>query len=699
MRTTPLTLVALASAILVADVAAQLTPAPGRRSRDLEQQAPVRERCFHRLALAGDTCDEQAADFVQRHAAQLGISPARLRLGPVRTVTAGRGGRRRYGLQQQFVHDFAVEGHGLTYGIDKADRIRSAHGVLSDRLAELPPPVLPADDARDLALALRGLTFADFRGAPSVTGVARLVAGEPRLLHRVVGVTRDMVPLAIEIDAHDASLVRVFEQRYDGKVKTGTHSYDDTDTPFDLGTGRGYVYNSVKQALAGKDTFRPLTNFAVSSSTPLVGEVGLIHGRFAQVFNADGVIIDQPTLEYPYPDSDPTVFGGLITGADLFDHTNTYVWIDRAGTWIAKALGTNPIDRAMPVYVNEDVANAFFSPSDPDGPTGFPGGFFLFGDFGDEPGEEMKDFSRDPSVVVHEYVHGVVDGMGATFGSGDVDWPERAVNEALADYGAASMLRDPKVGRVLAEYAALDLGLTGDALRDLQEPLTLQDDLGRVLGFPSGLPQEHSAGQIFGAYLWRARTGLKKSADETFLVDMLGWPQSSAEVGFPSVTPGNAADAYEAFYFGCVDAAIAGVLDGGQGALARRQRQAGVILGAALTHGLAGQTDDSTYAFDGAEGLRVALRSEFLGTLDTHTIDLDLVEGQTVSIVAKGLKKTPLDATFSGDSFTLVKDKKTNAKGTVAKYPKIEIDATGTYRLQVTTSGEGGEYALRVRAK
>lgn len=689
---------AFAVALLAVDVSAQLPvgPAPGRRGRDVAEDVA---RCFHRLSLAGDTCEEQAADFVARHARDLGTSPARVQLGPVRQVDVGRRRRRTYGLQEQRVHGFVVEGHGLTYAIDESGRIRSAHGVLSDRAADMPPPSLLPHDARALALGLQGLTLSDFRARPVVIGVARLVDGRLRLLQRVEGVTHDLVPLAIELDAYDGSLVRVFERRYDGKVTTGTHSYDGVDSTFDLGKAKGYRYKSMKHALDGKDNFTKLDNFAVTDSTPLVGEAGLIHGRFAQVFNADGLVVDQPSLEYPYADGDPTLVSGLISSANLFDHTNTYAWFDEAGTWIEKQLGDHPLDRTMPVYVNQDITNAYFSPSDPDGPNGFPGGFFVFGDFGDGLAELMHDFSRDPSIVVHEYVHGIVDGLGASFGDADADNPERAVNEALADYGAAAMLGDPKVGRVLVAYAGDALGLTGDSFRDLESRLTLQDDLFDVIGFTSGLPQEHAAGEIFGAFLWRARDDLKKDADETILVDMLAWPQSAAEVGFPDVTPANAGDAYEAFYFGCVEASIDGLLAADDGSLAKRQKKAGAVLGAALAHGLAGQTDANTYVFDATEGLKLKLGSEFLGTHTSHTLDLALSAGQQVSILAKGRKGTAVDATLTGGSFTLDKGKKTNKKGTLAKYPKVQIDATDTYRLVIESPDEPGEYTLKIKVK
>ncbi len=696
---------ALSTALLCEDSLAQISvgTSPGRRGRGVVEDGVARQTCFHRLSLSGNTCDDQATDFVVRYATQLGVAPSAVKLGKVRTVRAGTSRSRSYGRQPQLVHGFVAEGYGLTYGLDEFDRIRSAHGVLSPDAAELPPPSLLADDARELALGLQGLERADFRAEPVVHGVARHIDGELRLLQRVTGVKHDFTPLAIELDAYTGLVVRVFEHRYDGKVKTGTHTYDDVDSPFDLGKARGYVYKRVKHALAAKDSFAPLKNFSTSDSTPLVGDLGMMYGRYAQVFNADGVIVTSAELEFPYTDDDATLYGGgIISGADLFDHSNTYQWFDSAGTWVEKSLGTNPLDRTMPVYVNEDVVNAFFSPTDPDGDgAGFPPGFFLFGDFGDgSPEEVMHDFSRDPSVVIHEYMHGVVDGLGATFGSGGLDTPERAVNEALADFGAAAMLNDPKVGQVLAAFAGADLGIAGDSLRDLEKELTFQDDLFSVLGLTTSLPEEHAVGELFGAYLWRARAGLKKSATEMFLVDMLSWPQSSAEVGFPTVTVGNAEEAFEAFLFGCVAAAMDDVLETGAGAPARRQRQAGTILGAALAHGLAGQTDDSTYVFDGTEGLNVAFKSAFLGSLDEHAFDVDLEAGQSLAISATGRKGTAVDVTFSGDDFELIKPKKTNGKLTSAKLPKIVIGTTGTYRVSVSNPGsEGGDYILRVKAK
>ena len=458
----------------------------------------------------------------------------------------------------------------------------------------------------------------------------------------------------------------------------------------------------MKHAISAKDAPTQLKNFAVSESTPIIADAGKIYGRFAQVFNADGVVVTSADFDYPYADDDTTLFGGsLISGADLFDHTNTYYWFDAAGTWIERELGVNPIDRVMPVYVNEDVMNAFFSPVDPDEEgAGFAPGFFLFGDFGDGPDDLMHDFSRDPSIVIHEYLHGVIDGLGATFGEGALDMPERGVNEALADFGAAAMLGDPKIGRVLGTFAATELGLTDAYVRDLESELTLQDNLFDVVGFTTSLPEEHHVGELFGAYLWRASRGLKKTATETFLADMLQWPQSSAEVGYPSVTPANADEAYEAFMFGCVEAAIDTVLADEGAAKPRLQRQAGIILAAAMAHGLSGQSEASTYTFDATDGLRCGFRSEFLGTLTSHDIQLTLAEGQTVSIAAKGIGGMQIDVSFDSEDLTLEKPKKVNAKQTWAALPKVVAGAAGTYTLSVTNLDSGtGEYILRIKAK
>ncbi len=111
-------------------------------------------------------------------------------------------------------------------------------------------------------------------------------------------------------------------------------------------------------------------------------------------------------------------------------------------------------------------------------------------------GQAGHDFSYDASVILHEYTHAVIgtDRLGGrvldTYG---LDDSPRAMNEALADYFAATVADAAVVGRYGIGKVAPNL------VRDLGTPRKCPDDL---------VNEIHADGRIFGAAVWAIRTAL-----------------------------------------------------------------------------------------------------------------------------------------------------------------------------------------------
>ncbi len=673
-----------------------------------------------RVRMPGDDARARSRAFLDAFGEAFGVTRD-VELDDARDLSRRADGSTRHARMGQRVHGFEFEGHGMTLRYDEQGDILSARGFVSDDAARLPPPVLDEGAGRTAALAgLGALGLTEFRTDPVLNRVGRLVDGSPRLLYRIDAIPAgSMVPISVEVDAADGSVVRVFENVTHG---SGTFLYDEDgagplplEHEFKTGTGKGSAYKNPAAALAAKDGLTSFKDLGKSDIVPGIAIDGMLNGRWGQVVDApDGGPIPvafAPDYVFEYGDDDPTTTG-LIEVYNLFDHTNTYYWVQAAGRYMGKVYGSSPIDYSMPVFVNFDDAgdgyvNAFFTSVDADeGDTGFPPGYLLFGEFTEISFDVMDDLSRDPSVVIHEYTHALVHGAGGVFGAGDLDSPERAVNEALADYGASTLLRDPLVGEVFAFHSGPDIALFDEALRDLESAVTLQDNLFDTPGFLPGWPEEHDAGEIFGAFTWRSRTALKnKFTDPLFLVDMLDWPQSSAEVGFPVLNAGNIQAAYEAFYSACVDSILAGILTA-PGNLKKNTKNAGKLLGAAMAHGLKGAPETGNHRFTVLEGEKLALafNSEFLGSLDEHQIEFELAAGQQLSVSIKGDKQdaTQVDFAFDDDldDFVYGKDKKVNAKGTLASQTKIEVAVADVYTLSLSNvDANGGRYKLVFKVK
>ncbi|GJM21958.1 MAG: hypothetical protein DHS20C15_18730 [Planctomycetota bacterium] len=652
----------------------------------------------------GDSRRERARDFVNRHGTAFGFGFG-LQAGEARELDEQ--GRRVF--VPQTVRGHELEGHGLTVRFDDDERVTLAHGAFSAQVAGARPATVRAADAITSALRDADIDPADLQVPASSRPIARLTEDSVQLIHKVTALV-DHRPFALEVDAQSGELLSVREDVVHG---TGTFKYGDDDLSFSTRSGKGGVFKNIKAAKQEKVSLTGLPNMSADAVNLLFAPQGSLTGRYVQVLDATGLQIVSPDYLFAFDPMSQLLINGQLVESELFDHVNTYWWLSRMGAFMQKIFGNDfPADYSVPALVNYNdngngYLNAYYTPIDLDGAGPYGDGYLVFGEFSGNTGDPMDDFSRDPSIACHEYTHMVVDKAGGAFGDAPLDTPSRAFNEALADYAAAGFLKDPALGEVLLAHGTeVDWGVAGPSLRDLRRELTLQDDLWNLVGGSTGLPQEHEAGNILGSALWRARKALKsKVADKLIFEHLADLPQSTAETGHPSVTPGNATEAWDAYSF-AVFRALCDELLADDTKLA--VRRAGQLTGAFMSHGIAGVDEDRSIEFDATEkGLALAFGGEFLGSLDEHEIVLQLAEGQQLTLSVKGRKGTLVDFELDADvgesdgaEIMATKPKKVNAKGTKAAQAKLLVQDAGSYRLTLSnTDAEGGEYAFKLKVK
>ncbi len=599
----------------------------------------------------------------------------------------------------QTVHGFPLEGRGLVVRFDRKGGVVGASGNLLGAVA-VAPPVLGDSAAEVIAsthLATLGVDAGAFLVGPGasrravVSRTARATNGAVLLVLRVDTVLREgLRPLSVDVDATTGSVLRVFENRSTGE---GAYHFGGDSLPFLTGTGTGSVYPNLKAAIGSKAGTKPLADLGIEDVVPGLAEDGLLFGRFAHVLDDLGVDIFSASHTFkPVSDDAPAE-------ASFFDQVNTYFWLTDAGRRFEKILGESAASYAIPAVVNvAGLVNAFFSTSDLG--LGHGSGFFAFGDVSNETGDPMDDFSRDPSVVFHEYTHGVVEKAGHGFGASPVDTPPRAVNEALADFFAASFLNDARIGPAFAVHLGPDLGVFAGSLRDLTDPRSFPDDLFDVVG-QGGLPEEHEAGVIFGSTLWKVRRVLKKTSEAIVFSSLPYWPVTTGEVGFGSVTPQNAEDAYAAYFGQCLAELLLDVelQKGASAALA--------ALGAMWCNGALGSPDAGTVPLvdaTGAKGARASFTSSFASAGAQHAVDLILVPGQKISVSFTGSKKDGTRVDFSFDDgpgdFAHGKGKVVKNGGEKASESGIVVVNGGVYRLTVLNlGGAPGAYKASIAVK
>lgn len=646
--------------------------------------------------VGGGTPPRQLATLLGRYGRHFGRR-GRVALGAARVISHHDDGRPDAVRVPQTVHGFEALGHGLVARFDERGHLHEVHGVLGDALAELPPPELDRGEGWEAALrhlvGPMGLDHDDLIATRATWPIARVLEDGAHLVWRTEVVLRtDLSSIGVDVDAHDGSILEVF----DNTVHGGTFVSFGEQIRFSTGKGSGSVYRTIDDAALAATASAVLPAIATEDVMPSTGAVaGTLVGRFAHVIDNEDYVVQAPAgLDFPFDDE------GVPDEAEAFDHVNTYYWLTRAAKRVRRLFRGFDSDYAMPAVVNVDgMFNAFYSTADLG--LGHGSGYFAFGQFDEYTGDVMDDFSRDPSIVAHEYTHGAVEKMGIGLLFNPVDTPPRAVNEAVADYFAAGILEDARVGGSFIVHSGGDLAMDGDALRNLAEPKVFPTNLFDVTS--GGKPQEHAAGHIFGAALWRARGEVGAGRfDRAVARSMPSWPVSTAEVGIPYVNAQNAEIATAAFNYECLEPILEQLEN-------RKKKRKGRklamrALGAFMTHGVMGQRGIATYELDTRRYRRAKFDAAFLGGLDEHDLDLELRKGQRVWIVVSG---HPADGTLVDVSLDATNKQVRQPKGKAVlndgqrvKLRKMKVKKNGTYRVTFgNPGGLGGRYHVKIRVK
>ncbi|MDI6752405.1 MAG: T9SS type A sorting domain-containing protein [bacterium] len=146
------------------------------------------------------------------------------------------------------------------------------------------------------------------------------------------------------------------------------------------------------------------------------------------------------------------------------------------------------------VHYGTDYDNAFYYPSE---------NVICFGD-----GDVCEDFARSRDVIYHEYTHAVVNHIYNLLPYGQPG----AMDEALADYFAASICNDSNIGEWVM-------------------PKGNQRNLVNTYRYPEDWQGEvHDDGRIYAGALWKIREALgKEEADKLIFESLFFQPQSFKE--------------------------------------------------------------------------------------------------------------------------------------------------------------------------
>lgn len=113
-----------------------------------------------------------------------------------------------------------------------------------------------------------------------------------------------------------------------------------------------------------------------------------------------------------------------------------------------------------------------------------------------------KDFAYDGDVVFHEFMHAITTSLISKINSLGLDeWgihsEPGALNEAWADYFAASFTDDPNIG----EYSSSEQGYSEISLRNLDNNYTCPNNI---------IGEMHNDGLVWSGALWEIRSYIKK---------------------------------------------------------------------------------------------------------------------------------------------------------------------------------------------
>lgn len=192
---------------------------------------------------------------------------------------------------------------------------------------------------------------------------------------------------------------------------------------------------------------------------------GTVTGRLLHVISALDLKVWSPQLTFFFPENDRR-----------FDLGQAYFTIDQGYRWLKEHLGVelnHPIE--VKLHVGEGgVSNAAFYHDN---------SIYL----GTGDGQIYKDMIRDPSVLIHESIHAVIDAYAGLPSEGEGG----GFNEGFADLFTALILDNPRIGE--ASY------VPGPFRRTLEN---------RLMAYKDFAPGVYQNGTIVGGTFWDMKSSL-----------------------------------------------------------------------------------------------------------------------------------------------------------------------------------------------
>lgn len=650
----------------------------------------------------GSTIHERYKNFVERYGFLLDIDADAGLTAPIAGTRLNT--TKALSLRsKQEIHGFQCKGYGLTVLFDENGNIRGAHGIVVPKSRRPAPPRFAPGDALRMAnehWKLRGVAAASWRTAPRVgVKIVDFTTGAARLCYQIDGIlSNPLTPVSVLVDADTGSILREFNNYSSG---TGEYHHNNTTSYFKTGGGKGTVYTDIYAARYNSYKNVALADVAAATAVPSLAENGMLYGKYAQIID-EGAWNDQTTY---FSNVDINIFDLKhnfkfsplnASTYDRFDATNVYYHISKFAKAMSKLFIFSPAFYSIPVVTNvKGLENAFFTTGDL-GIGGSPG-FMAFGDLTNTTGDFGDDFGRDPSIIYHEYTHALMHFENYNFGAVSGS-PAKGLNEAIADYYSAIFTKDPRIGYALAGQASPMLmntfGMTTNGLRNLSEPRELYTEWPTIIS--SGNIEEHDLATVIGSTLWDVRNQLgTKLGDKVIRYCLDSWPESTAEVGFPTISSGNAYVATKAYL-----TRLASVLYY-ESWLWGNTTKAGRVLGSCLAHGLTGVDDGvgPTILFDGTNGLNLKFDSAMLGNTPGHFLAIKLNGGQKLSVQMTAYYSYVDPAVYIANSSGFLTAPNAYNTDYASGFPLSVVPGTGNYFIYLNNDAfTQGVYSVQILA-
>lgn len=480
---------------------------------------------------------------------------------------------------------------------------------------------------------------------------------------------------SLYVDASSKRLLRIVDRAHSG---TGNYPFFGNLVTFKTGSATCSTYTSMAKAIDAKASSKSMKDWSLGVGAPVNLPKGFMAGARFDVFDDNG--------NDPFSTKGSFKFNPL-SQADAFDVANTGFEINSAYAHLKKNLGHDlGSNFAMPLLVNvkDTTLNAFFTPSTfPDGHTD---GFMLFFD-NEQLGSVEADFSRDPSVVDHEYTHAWTHFEGENF-EDPLDFPTRAANEAIADFFSLAKQKDTVLARYI-EFIYTNIGIA----RDLQDDDHLVPVFNDAITLTqSGLPEEHRMGEVLGSFMTdlRVKIGTKKAMRMVY--DALPFiPNDMATAGFPVVDANNAFDAVTSFFGDFA----AGLLEADLAAGGKNQ---GAIHGAAAARGVTNNVNAETAQLIDLASFskgKLKIPSAFVVNGDEHFYAFEAPLNAKLSLTIAGKGDVRPDFQFVFGTIDELATKTVSDGGRKVAEKNIQlVDAGGIYAFTISNAGGVGTYTL-----